>query len=235
MRKCIRSADAEGFERIAVVCGAYHTPALADMPPARHDDDLLRGLTKVKTEAAWVPWSYERFVIFVRVRCGHRIPGLVRIVVGEAQGAGARSGSRAPRGCYQGRDIPVSAAHVIEACRLADALAAVRGSPVPGFVEYNDAAVSVLGNGDALNLQLIERRWHFDDRLGPGAGGFPRCTPAERSRCVTTASALAAQREEKTLDLDLREEHGSRAQSYAAPAANSQRRMGKVGPARLHG
>src|SRR5262249_39272574 len=59
MRKCIRAARTEGFARIAVVCGAYHTPALAQMPPAKQDDELLRGLPKVKTASAWVPWSYE--------------------------------------------------------------------------------------------------------------------------------------------------------------------------------
>lgn len=34
MRKCLRQARKEAFGRIAVVCGAWHVPALEDMPPA---------------------------------------------------------------------------------------------------------------------------------------------------------------------------------------------------------
>ena len=33
----------KGFEHIAVVCGAWHTPALAQMPSAKADDALLKG------------------------------------------------------------------------------------------------------------------------------------------------------------------------------------------------
>ena len=38
-------------------------------------------------------------------------------------------------------DVPVSSAHIIEACRLAETLAAVRGRAVPSLPEYNDAAI----------------------------------------------------------------------------------------------
>ena len=33
MRKVLRRAVKDGFERIAVVCGAWHVPALQDLPP----------------------------------------------------------------------------------------------------------------------------------------------------------------------------------------------------------
>ena len=47
MRRTIRKAEREGFSRIAVVCGAWHAPALADRPPVREDDAVLRGLPRV--------------------------------------------------------------------------------------------------------------------------------------------------------------------------------------------
>ena len=47
MRKCLRAAIAEGHENIAVVCGAWHTPALAEMPSA----DLERLLASWKEQA----------------------------------------------------------------------------------------------------------------------------------------------------------------------------------------
>jgi hypothetical protein len=205
MRKCIRSAKAEGFERIAVVCGAYHTPALADMPPVRHDDELLRGLTKVKTEAAWVPWSYERLSFSSGYGAGVESPAWYELLWEKRKALGAEWVTRAAR-LLRDEDIPVSSAHVIEACRLADALAAVRGRPVPGFVEYNDAAVSVLGSGDALNLQLIARRWYFNDRLGRVPEEFPAAPLQKDLAALQRRLRLQPSAEEKTVDLDLRKE-----------------------------
>ena len=44
MRKMIRAAQKENFERIVVVCGAWHVPALDDMPKVKDDNELLKGL-----------------------------------------------------------------------------------------------------------------------------------------------------------------------------------------------
>jgi len=62
MRKTIRKATKDGFERIAVVCGAWHTPALFDLKSfkASADNTLLRGIKKVTTKSTWIPWNYER-------------------------------------------------------------------------------------------------------------------------------------------------------------------------------
>ena len=45
MRRAVRAATKEGFERIAFVCGAYHAPALdpATYPPQAHDNDAAHG------------------------------------------------------------------------------------------------------------------------------------------------------------------------------------------------
>ena len=204
MRKSIRAAKAEGFERIAVVCGAYHTPALADMPPARQDDELLRGLPKVKTSAAWVPWSYERLSYASGYGAGIESPAWYELLWEKRTALGAEWVTRAARLLRQ-EDLPASSAHVIEACRLADALAAVRGRPLPGLVEYNDATVAVLGAGDALNLKLIERRWHFDARLGRVPEDFPAAPLQKDLAALQKRLRMQPAAEEKTLDLDLRE------------------------------
>ena len=41
MRKTLRQAKKEGFQRIAVICGAWHVPALGAETPAKQDNDLL--------------------------------------------------------------------------------------------------------------------------------------------------------------------------------------------------
>jgi hypothetical protein len=102
--------------------------------------------------------------------------------------------------------VPVSSAHVIEATRLADALATMRGRPVPGLVEVTDAALAVLCEGDTLRLELIQRRLVVGERLG--------AVPPETPSVPIARDVAAAQRrlrlpplpEPKDMDLDLRRE-----------------------------
>ena len=204
MRKSIRAARAEGFTRIAVVCGAYHTPALAQMPPARQDDDVLRGLPKVKTAAAWVPWTYERLAYASGYGAGIVSPAWYELLWEKRSALGPEWLTRAAR-LLREEDVPASSAHVIEACRLADALAAVRERPVAGLSEYQEAAVAVLGAGDATNLRLIDKRWHFDARLGHVPEDFPAAPLQQDVAALQKRLRLKPAAEEKTLDLDLRE------------------------------
>ena len=204
MRKCIRAARTEGFERIAVVCGAYHTPALAQMPPARQDDETLRGMAKVKTAAAWVPWSYERLAYASGYGAGVLSPAWYELMWEKRSALGAEWLTRAAR-LLRAEDVPASSAHVIEACRLADALAAVRNRPIAGLSEYQEAAVAVLGAGDETHLRLINRRWHFDARLGRVPEDFPAAPLQRDLTALQKRLRLPASVEEKTLDLDLRE------------------------------
>ena len=204
MRKSIRAARAEGHERIAVVCGAYHTPALAEMPAAKQDDALLKGLPKMKTSAAWVPWSYERLASSSGYGAGVESPAWYELLWEKREALGPEWITRAAR-LLRKEDVAASSAHVIETCRLADALAAVRERPVPGLIEYNDAAISVLGTGNALNLRLIERRWHFDARLGKVPEDFPAAPVQRDLAALQKRLRMPPSAEEKTLDLDLRE------------------------------
>ncbi|MEQ8975748.1 MAG: DUF5682 family protein [Coleofasciculus sp. C1-SOL-03] len=75
MRKQIRAAQKEGFQRIAVVCGAWHAPALVDMPAAKADNALLKGLAKTKVEATWIPWTYGRLALKSGYGAGIESPG----------------------------------------------------------------------------------------------------------------------------------------------------------------
>ena len=204
MRKCVRAARSEGFERIAVVCGAYHTPALAELPPARQDDELLRGLPKVKTGAAWVPWSYERLASSSGYGAGIVSPAWYELLWEKRSALGSEWLTRAAR-LLRAEDIPASSAHVIEACRLADTLAALRNRPLAGLGEYQEAAVAVLGAGDATNLRLIDKRWHFDARLGHVPEDFPAAPLQRDLAALQTRLRLRPSVEVKTLDLDLRE------------------------------
>ena len=204
MRRAIRVARTEGFSRIAVVCGAYHTPALAVTPAARDDDALLRGLPKTKTSASWVPWSYARLSYASGYGAGIASPVWYELLWRQPAAPGAAWMTRAAR-LMREEDLSVSSAHAIEACRLADALAALRGRPAAGLPEYNDAALTVLGDGADMSMRLIARRWHFDDRLGTVPADFPSAPLQQDLTAHQRRLRLPPKLEERLLDLDLRE------------------------------
>src|SRR5690349_8250284 len=60
MRRAIRQAEADGFERIAIVCGAWHAPVLVDDAAGRDDAAALKGLPTLEVQATWIPWTYGR-------------------------------------------------------------------------------------------------------------------------------------------------------------------------------
>ena len=204
MRKSIREARSK-HQRIAVVCGAYHTPALADLSGTKQDDAVLKGLPKCKTEAAWVPWSYERLSYRSGYGAGVESPVWYELVWDKRAALGAQWLTRAAR-LLRDADVPISSAHVIEACRLAEALAAVRGHPLPTLNEYNDAAISVLGSGNALNLELIRARWHFDARLGQVPESFPGAPLQRDLAAAQKRLRFPPKAEDKTHDFDLRKQ-----------------------------
>jgi hypothetical protein len=101
-------------------------------------------------------------------------------------------------------DLDVSSAHVIEAVRLAETLAALRDRPLPGLPELNEATQSVFCFGNDLPLRLIHEKLIIGETLG----SVPEETPLaplqqdlmrEQKRLRLTAEAL-----ERTYDLDLR-------------------------------
>ena len=172
MRKVLRRTVREGFERIAVVCGAWHVPALRDLPPAAADDRLLRGLPKVKASLTWVPWTYGRLSYASGYGAGIRSPGWYDHLFCSPGQPVERWLAKAAA-VLRDEGIPASPAHVIESVRLAEALAALRGRPLAGLEEVTEAARSVLCEGSDLLTALIQRRLVVGERLGT----VPPATP----------------------------------------------------------
>ncbi len=158
MRKTIRQAEKEGFQKIAVVCGAWHSPALhaLNLYPAKNDNALLRGLKKVKTRCTWVPWSYDRLAFQSGYAAGVLSPAWYELLFLHPEEQGVRWLIRVAQLLRQ-KHLDASAAHVQEAVRLADALAALRNRSTTGIGELEEAALAVFGQGDAAPLQLIQQ------------------------------------------------------------------------------
>ncbi len=60
MRLQVRAAQREFDDDVAVVCGAWHVPALRQKASVAADRALLKGLPKVKADLTWVPWTHRR-------------------------------------------------------------------------------------------------------------------------------------------------------------------------------
>src|SRR5260370_31580196 len=167
MGKVLRRTVKDGYQRSAVVCGAWHLPALRDLPPAAADDRLLRGLPKVKATLTWVPWTYGRLSYTSGYGAGIRSPGWYDHLFGSPGQPIERWLAKAAA-VLRDEGIPASSAHVIESVRLAGALAALRGRPLAGLEEVTESARAVLCEGSDLLLGLIQRRLVVGERLGAG-------------------------------------------------------------------
>jgi hypothetical protein len=173
MRQSIRAAEREGFERIAVVCGAWHAPVLQTMPPAQADTALLKGLAKVKVSATWVPWTMGRLTYWSGYGAGIESPGYYQHLWSAPDDVTVRWMIRVAQ-LLRGQDLDASSASVIEAVRLGHSLAALRDRPVPGLAEFNDAVRAVFCFGDDTPMQLISEKLIVGELLGQ----VPDATPS---------------------------------------------------------
>lgn len=206
MRQVIRRTLKSGARRIAVVCGAWHAPALAGtLGPAAADSRLLKGLPKVKAALTWVPWTHSRLAGSSGYGAGITSPGWYHHLFTRTDDPIARWFTRVA-GALRARDLPVSSAHIIESVRLADTLAALRGRPAPGLSEVTDATRSVLCDGDESMLRFVS------DELvvGEALGSVPESTPTVPLDADLRAQArtlrLKQQALAQQLDLDLRKD-----------------------------
>ncbi len=204
MRQVLRGALKEGFERIAVVCGAWHVPALAEpLPSSTHDTALLKGLVKVAVSATWVPWAHGRLAYWTGYGAGVASPGWYHHLFNATDRPIERWLVEVAR-VLRAEDLPVSSAHLIEAIRLADTLAVLRGRPLPGLAELTDATRSVLCDGDETRLALVQRRVVVGEKLGEVPASTPAVPLARDVAAAQKRLRLPAQALVRDLDLDLR-------------------------------
>ncbi len=241
MRKTIRAAEKEGFERIAVVCGAWHAPALSQMPLAKEDTALLKGLPKTKVQATWIPWTYGRLSYSSGYGAGIESPGWYHHLwnwrMGEEDGEIGRWGDGENEGVkkinsypyppiplsphpsisitwmtrvarlLREQDLDASSAHVIEAVRLAESLAALRNRSLPGLPELNEATQTVMCFGSDLPMQLIFDKLIVGESLGKVPDETPMVPLQQDLQRQQKRLRMPADATEKMYDLDLRKEN----------------------------
>lgn len=167
MRMQIRKAISDGFVRIAVVCGAWHSPALEDLSlfNEKEDKKLLKGSPKQKCEACLVPWSYEQLAFSSGYGAGVISPFWYELLFLYPGKASIHWMIRAAR-ILRRKDLDASAAQVREAVQLAESLAGIRNLGIPGLDELKDSALAVLCNGQTAVFHTIEKELIIGNRIG---------------------------------------------------------------------
>ncbi|MGH4034248.1 DUF5682 family protein [Actinomycetota bacterium Odt1-20B] len=207
MRLQLRAAQREfGAAGVAVVCGAWHVPALRQKTTVAADRALLKGLPKAKVDLTWVPWTHRRLARASGYGAGIDSPGWY----GHLFSAPDRPVERwltKVAGLLRDEDRLVSSAHVIEAVRLADTLAAMRGRPLAGLSETTDAIRAVMCDGSDVPLALVHDKLVVGDVLGEVPEAAP-AVPLQRDLTRTQRSLrLKPEALERELELDLRKEN----------------------------
>ena len=204
MRQTIRKAVKEGFERIAVVCGAWHAPVLEDLKgTSKGDRALLKGLPKTKVSATWVPWTYQRLTRASGYGAGIDSPGWYHHLWSHPKKIAVRWLTRVAR-LLRKQDLDASSASVIEAVRLSEGLAALRDRPRPGLEELTEAAQTVLCFGDHLPLELVREKLLVSDRLGQVPDETPTIPLQQDLQRQQKSLRLKPDPEKKEIVLDLR-------------------------------
>jgi hypothetical protein len=194
---------------IAVVCGAWHVPALSERRNLAADRELLKGRPKVKIKATWAPWTAPRLARASGYGAGVGAPGWCAHLWETSNSAdrGAVWLAKVAR-VLRERGHFVSTASLIDAQRLGTALAALRNRPAPGFEELREAAIACLCNGeraawDDVAAELL---------IGSGVGSIPAATPLapllEDLQRQQKATRLKPEALERALTLDLRSDSG---------------------------
>src|ERR1044072_3009860 len=173
MRKTIRQAEKEMFQTIAVICGAWHAPALVNMPKAKDDNDLLKGLPKVKVECTWIPWTFSRLSYYSGYGAGIESPGWYDHIWHYPKDDGSRWMAKVAQ-LFRKKEMDTSVAHVIEAVRLAEALASMRNLYKAGLEELNEATKTVLCNGEDILMKLIHDELIVSNRIGEVPAEIPK-------------------------------------------------------------
>jgi hypothetical protein len=204
MRTQLRAVLAGGATNVVVVCGAWHAPALTGkLPSAAADARVLKGTPKRKVAITWVPWTHSRLSVASGYGAGVNSPGWYHHLFSHPDLTVVRWLTKVARVLRQ-EDLPVSSAHVIEAVRLADALATLRGRQLPGLDEVTEATRSVLVDGDDVALALVTSRLVVGEALGTVPEGTPTVPLEADLRAQARRLRLKFEAVDRTLDLDLR-------------------------------
>lgn len=208
MRNIIRQAQNEMYERIAVICGAWHTPALVDLDStAKSDAKTLKDLprTKIEVTATWIPWTNKRLSMFSGYGAGIYSPGWYEHQWKVNDQSEIKWLAKVAD-TFRKKDIDISTAHVIEAFNLSRALALLRKKSSVSLEELNEATLAVMCMGDNILLEFVKEKLIVGNRLGKVPSDIPKVPLQEDFEQNVKSLRLRLFAAPKQYDLDLRKD-----------------------------
>jgi len=204
MRKQIREAEKQ-YENVVVICGAWHLPSFVNRPKTKEDNALLKGLPRIKAEAAWIPWSYAKIATQSGYSAGVISPAWYELLFRDNANKIEKWFIKAAQ-LLRKKDLDASSAHVIEAVRLAKTLAAVRNLSKPGLNELYETCVCIFGNGYEEEVQLVGQELIIGSKFGKVDAEISEIPLQRNFRTKCKSLKLKQSEETEGLDLDLRKE-----------------------------
>lgn len=206
------AAAAKAFEgqAIAVICGAWHVPALKARHKSGDDRTLIAKPPKCKTKMTWVPWTHPRLASGSGYGAGVRAPRWYRHLWRHGDTADWLSRWMVDvSSTLREAGAPVSTASVIEAVRLGQTLAAVRERPRAGFEEMRDATIACLCHGEPVLWNQHARALLLGSEVGQIPDDMPLMPLLEDLQRQQKATRLKAEALDNELSLDLRSDSGA--------------------------
>lgn len=212
MRRIIREAMTE-HEDIVIVCGAFHAPVLqpGHFPSAASDNKVLAKLPKTKVAATWAPWTTKRLSYASGYGAGVNSPGWYSHLFDQWSAGSTDTGTTwMVRVAHNLRSAQFDAApaSVVDATRLAETLAALRGRPSVGLAELNDSALVTLVGGSDLPMQMIREELVIGTDLGRVPDDVPMVPLAQDLAKQQKSLRLKPQALASEVVLDLRKDSG---------------------------
>jgi len=213
MRLEIAKVAKNGDGPIAVICGAWHVPALKAKHTSKDDRALIKVLPKKlaasKYKSTWIPWTSSRLASQAGYGAGvaapmwyqhlwqhrnqddHIAPWLVFIA-----------------NTLRQQGAIVSTASIIEAQRLSLTLATVRDRPQPSFEEITDAVISCMCFGEHALWQQINKTVLLGNHVGEIPDDIELVPLLEDLQRLQKKYRLKPEALEKEHSLDLRSDIG---------------------------
>ncbi|BCW96290.1 MAG: DUF5682 family protein [Fimbriimonadales bacterium] len=166
MWRHVEQADAPP-DAIVLVVGAAHAAAFAQ-PDFRAEYDPQHPLLQARpAEFLITPYSFPRLSEQLGYGAGNRAPQFYQDAweLGGLEHATLATLTRLVNAMKLQGDV-ASHADAIEAFRLAQQLARMRGKPEPGYAETIDAAIAAFGRGQAERVQTPLKRLMIGERVG---------------------------------------------------------------------
>jgi hypothetical protein len=173
------------------------------MPPAGPDAALLKGMARVKVEAAWAPWTYGRLLAASGYGAGIDSPGWYHHLWSAPGDVAGRWLTKVAR-LLRAEDLDASTAQVVDAARLAEATAALRDRSAPDLADLHAATRAVLCFGSDLPMRLIHDRLVVGERLGEVPVSAPMVPIQQDLVREQRRLRLRPEASRRLLDLDLR-------------------------------